>query len=87
MVRPDREIALRGLVEVDETLRRGVHRRHGRLRPDKIPVMIAAEHLDHNRFGRIRLAARRRPRRLALVEFSQHVIAPGSHDPHRRRRR
>jgi hypothetical protein len=48
------------------------------LGPDKISVLIAAEHLDHYRIGRIRLEPGPTDRRLALVKFGQRVVAPGS---------
>ncbi|AMM34744.1 transposase (plasmid) [Sinomonas atrocyanea] len=77
MVRPDREL-LSGLVEVDESFIGGVHRGMPGIGPDKISVLIAAEHLDHNRIGRIRLEPGPTDRRLALVKFGQRVVAPGS---------
>ena len=77
MVRPDREM-LSGLVEVDESFIGGIHRGLPGLGPDKISVLIAAEHLDHHRIGRIRLAPGPADRRLALVGFGQRVIVPGS---------
>ncbi|MET3923184.1 hypothetical protein ABIB26_004145 [Arthrobacter sp. UYEF20] len=54
MVPPEREL-LSGLVELDESFIGGVHRGLPGVGPDKISVLIAAEHLDHNRIGRIRL--------------------------------
>jgi hypothetical protein len=77
MVRPEREM-LSGLVEVDESFIGGVHRDMPGLGPDKISVLIAAEHLDHNRIGRIRLEPGPTDRKLALVKFGQRVVAPGS---------
>lgn len=77
MVRPDREM-LSGLVEVDESFIGGVHRGVPGVGPDKISVLVAAEHLDHNRIGRIRLEPGPTDRRLALVKFGQRVVAPGS---------
>ena len=77
MVRPDREM-LSGLVEVDECFVGGVHRGMPGVGPDKISVLVAAEHLDHNRIGRIRLEPGPADRRLALVKFGQRVVAPGS---------
>ena len=77
MVRPDREM-LSGLVEVNECFVGGVHRGMPGVGPDKISVLVAAEHLDHNRIGRIRLEPGPADRRLALVKFGQRVVAPGS---------
>ncbi|WP_311380944.1 IS1595 family transposase [Arthrobacter sp. ISL-28] len=77
MVRPDREM-LSGLVEVDESFIGGVHRGMPGVGSDKISVLIAAEHLDHNRIGRIRLEPGPADGRLALVKFGQRVVAPGS---------
>lgn len=54
MIRPEREL-LSGLVEVDESFIGGAHRGLPGVGPDKISVLAAAEHADHNRIGRIRL--------------------------------
>lgn len=75
MVRPDREV-LSGTVEVDESFIGGVASGKPCLGPDKISVLVAAEHLDHNRIGCIRLEPA--DRRLALVKFGQRVVVPGS---------
>ncbi|MGM0930700.1 MAG: IS1595 family transposase [Actinomycetota bacterium] len=77
MVRPEREM-LSGLVEVDESFVGRVHRGLPSVGPNKISVLIAAEHLDHNRIGRVRLEPGPTDRRLALVKFGQRVVAPGS---------
>ncbi|WP_427008470.1 transposase [Pseudarthrobacter sp. H2] len=65
-------------VEVDEAFIGGVVRGKPGLGPGKISVLIAAEHLDHNRIGRIRLEPGPADRRIALVKFGQRVLAPGS---------
>ncbi|WP_354190922.1 hypothetical protein [Arthrobacter sp. UYCu712] len=52
---PSNENCSRGWVELDESFIGGVHRGLPGVGPDKISVLIAAEHLDHNRIGRIRL--------------------------------
>ena len=76
MVRPDRDL-LRGIVEVDETMIGGVS--PGRSGPsDKVAVMIAVEHNDARRLGRLRMAVADRPGSLDLVEFAASVIEPGS---------
>lgn len=77
MVRPDREM-LSGRVELDETFVGGVVRGKKGVGPEQVPVMVAAEHLDHNRIGRIRLEPGPADRTLSLVEFGQRVITPGS---------
>lgn len=73
MVRPDREM-LWGTVELDESFIGGVSAGAAK----KIPIMVAAEHLDHNRIGRIRLEPAPAERKLALIEFGQRVIVGGS---------
>jgi hypothetical protein len=77
MVRPDRDL-LRGIVEVDETMVGGVSPGVGGGSGDKVPVMIAVEHNDDHRLGRVRLAVARRPGSLDLVEFAAMVVEPGS---------
>ncbi len=77
MVRPERD-KLRGVVELDETMVGGVSPGTGGGYGDKMPVMIAVEHNEIHRLGRIRLAVASRPGSLELVDFAKAVIEPGS---------
>ena len=76
MVRPERD-KLSGIVELDETMVGGVTpgaSGYG----DKMPVMIAVEHNDIHRLGRVRLAVAHRPGSTELVDWATTVIEPGS---------
>ena len=76
MVRPERD-KLSGIVELDETMVGGVT--PGRFGyGDKMPVMIAVEHNDLRRLGRVRLAVAQRPGSTELVDWATTVIEPGS---------
>ena len=77
MVRPDRDL-LAGIVEVDETMVGGVTPGRFGGASGKVPVMIAVEHNDGRRLGRVRMAVARRPGSLDLVEFAASVVEPGS---------
>jgi hypothetical protein len=77
MVRPDRDL-LSGIVEVDETFVGGVTPGMFGASSGKVPVMIAVEHNDGRRLGRVRLAVAQRPGSLDLVEFAASVVEPGS---------
>ncbi|KJK07634.1 transposase [Terrabacter sp. 28] len=77
MVRPERD-KLSGVVELDETMIGGVtpnsHGGYG----DKVAVMIAIEHNETRRLGRVRLAVADHPGTSQLVDFATTVIEPGS---------
>ena len=78
MVRPDREL-LGGpgvVVELDETFLDGVPRGGGG-RKGAVPVMLAVEKRGR-KLGRIRAQVAARPGTVEILEFAQHVIAPGS---------
>jgi len=77
MVRPDRDL-LAGVVEVDETFVGGVTPGVDGGASGKVPVMIAVEHNDGRRLGRVRMAVAQRPGSLDLVEFAGSVVEPGS---------
>lgn len=76
MVIPGREL-LSGTVEVDETFVGGISRGMGGHISNKVPVLVAAESLSHNRIGRIRMEPTP-PGTLAIIDFAQKVVAPGS---------
>lgn len=77
MVRPERD-RLAGIVELDETMIGGVTRGVAGGYSDKVAVMIAVEHTETRRLGRVRLAVAQRPGTAELVEFATQVIEPGS---------
>lgn len=77
MVRPERD-KLSGIVELDETMVGGVSPGSGGGYGDKMPVMIAIEHNETRRLGRVRLALADRPGTSQLVDFATTVIEPGS---------
>lgn len=78
MVNPDRE-QLSGVVEVDETFVGGVTVGRPGASSEKAIVMIAVEKVNGGRkLGRIRLEVTERPGTLALVDFAQRVVEPGS---------
>ena len=77
MVRPDRDL-LSGIVELDETFVGGVTPGMFGAASGKVPVMIAVEHNDARRLGRVRMAVAQAPGSLDLVEFAASVIEPGS---------
>ena len=77
MVRPERD-KLFGIVELDETMVGGVSPGSGGGYGDKMPVMIAIEHNETRRLGRVRLALADRPGTSQLVDFATTVIEPGS---------
>ncbi len=76
MVGPGRE-HLSGTVELDETLVGGISRGMGGHIANKVPVLVVAESLGHNRIGSIRMQPTP-PGKLAIIEFAQRVVAPGS---------
>jgi hypothetical protein len=77
MVRPERD-RLAGIVELDETMIGGVTAGSGGGYGDKLAVMIAVEHTQIRRLGRVRLAVAQRPGTMELVDFATQVIEPGS---------
>ena len=77
MVRPERG-RLAGVVELDEIMVGGVTPGSGGGYGDKMPVMIALEHNDGRRLGRVRLAVAPRPGTTELVDWATKVIEPGS---------
>ena len=77
MVRPERD-KLSGIVELDETMIGGATRNSGGGYGDKVAVMIAIEHNDTRRLGRVRLAVADHPGTRQLVDFATTVIEPGS---------
>lgn len=77
MVRPERD-RLHGVVELDETMIGGVTPGRAGGYGDKVAVMIAVEHNETRRLGRVRLAVAARPGTAELVEFATAVIEPGS---------
>jgi transposase-like protein len=76
MVRPERD-KLSGIVELDETMIGGVTRGRAGY-GDKVAVMIAIEHNETRRLGRVRLAVADHPGTTQLVDFATTVIEPGS---------
>ena len=76
MVRPERD-KLSGIVELDETKIGGVTRGRAGY-GDKVAVMIAIEHNETRRLGRVRLAVADHPGTTQLVDFATTVIEPGS---------
>ncbi|GAB2776180.1 IS1595-like element ISSod11 family transposase [Terrabacter koreensis] len=76
MVRPERD-KLSGIVELDETMIGGVARGRAGY-GDKVAVMIAIEHNETRRLGRVRLAVADHPGTTQLVDFATTVIEPGS---------
>ncbi|WP_461051035.1 IS1595 family transposase, partial [Terrabacter koreensis] len=77
MVRPERD-KLSGIVELDETVIGGVSAGKFGNASDKVAVMIAIEHNETRRLGRVRLAVAARPATSQLVDFATAVIEPGS---------
>jgi hypothetical protein len=77
MVRPERD-QLSGIVELDETMIGGVTRGRMGGYGDKVAVMIAIEHNETRRLGRVRLAVATQPGTTELVDFATRVIEPGS---------
>lgn len=78
MVRPERDL-LSGTVELDETFVGGVSTGKPGASSDKVTVMVAVEKTGKGRkLGRIRLQVTARPGTVALVEFAQEVVEPGS---------
>ena len=78
MVRPERDL-LSGTVELDETFVGGVSTGKPGASSDKVTVMVAVEKTGKGRkLGRIRLQVTARPGTVALVEFAQEVVKPGS---------
>ena len=78
MVRPERDL-LSGTVELDETFVGGVGTGKPGASSDKVTVMVAVEKTGKGRkLGRIRLQVTARPGTVALVEFAQEVVKPGS---------
>jgi transposase-like protein len=77
MVRPERD-KLSGIVELDETMIGGATRNSGGGYGDKVAVMIAIEHNETRRLGRVRLAVADHPGTRQLVDFATTVIEPGS---------
>ncbi len=77
MVRPERD-RLSGIVELDETMVGGVSPgRYGGASENAV-VMVAVEHNDARRLGRVRLAVAQRPASSELAQFATQVIEPGS---------
>lgn len=77
MVRPERD-RLSGVVELDETMIGGVSRGTMGGFGGKVGVLVAVEHNDARRLGRVRLAVAQRPGTTELVDFGTAVIEPGS---------
>ena len=77
MVRPERD-KLAGIVELDETMLGGATRNSHGGYGDKVAVMIAIEHNETHRLGRVRLAVADHPGTRQLVDFATTVIEPGS---------
>jgi transposase-like protein len=77
MVRPERD-KLSGIVELDETMIGGITPGRGGGYGDKVAVMIAIEHNETHRLGRVRLAVADHPGTSQLVDFATTVIEPGS---------
>lgn len=77
MVRPGRD-ALRGTVEVDETLVGGEEPGSGGRHIGKKALVIIAVELDERRLGRVRLRRVADSSRPPLVGFVQEAVTPGS---------
>nr|WP_307826986.1 IS1595 family transposase [Subtercola frigoramans] len=76
MVVPNRDV-LSGVVEVDETYVGGISRGNAGRSSDKLGVMFAAEMVTARKLGRVRLEPTPTGG-LALIEFTQRVVAPAS---------
>jgi transposase-like protein len=77
MVRPDRDL-LSGVVELDEVFIGNETRGKAGGAKDNTAAMVAVEVLPDRKLGRVRMEVSPLANSVALVEFAQRTIAPGS---------